>query len=111
MGPLNDTVKLGVSWRVSHVLPKLSLSLFRSLISTIRDSHFFQVRNVLNLSQGTLGKDLLTTSHTDCGRGKWRVPVFLGSGQVGVQPEKKRLEGKDHGTVMEVRRTPWAGLP
>ena len=21
------------------------------------------------------------------------------------------LEGKDHGTIMEVRRTPWAGLP
>lgn len=71
----------------------LPLTLSRSEFLPL-ETHFFQVRNVLNLSQGTLGKDLLTTSHTDCGRGKVESPVFLGSGQVGVQPEKKGWRGK-----------------
>ena len=44
--------------------------------------------------QGTLGKDLLTTSHPDCDRGKVESPVVPGSGQVGVQPEKKGWRGK-----------------
>lgn len=75
------------------------------------ETHFFQVRGVLNLSQGTLGKDLLTTSHPDCDRGKVESPVVPGVWTGWGTAREERLEGKDHGTIMGVRRTLWAGLP
>ena len=57
--------------------PNLPLAFSRPEFPPL-ETHFFEVRNVLNRSQSNLGKGLLTTFFTDRDRGKVVSPMVPG---------------------------------